>query len=656
MKNLSTTNRINDPSGEVKMANPLYRGYAGYRWGGRCVASLLAALACLSTLARDAAIRLEVDATDAPRRILHARLSIPAQPGPLTLVYPKWIPGDHGPTGPITDLAGLRLTAGGHPLEWRRDAEDMFAFHLDVPPSARSVEVALDSLLPSETGNPADEPSTSARVLDLSWHQVLLYPTGATAGEITFAAKLRLPSGWHYATALTTARESSAGIEFQPVSLETLVDSPVMAGVHFRAIPLGGSAKPRHWLDLVGDSAAALDLKPEDQAHFSRLVAEAEALFGARHYRDYHFLLTLSDHVAHFGLEHHESSDNRAGERFLTDEDAFKIEACLLPHEMVHSWNGKYRRPAGLATPDYQTPMRGELLWVYEGLTEYLGMILTARSGLWTNSAFLEYLGWQAAALEATAGRRWRPLADTTIAAQLLYLARSEGAAWRRGVDFYSEGSLIWLEADVRIRQQTQNRRSLDDFCRRFCGGQDTPPRVVPYTLDDVLADLEAVAPSDWRAFFQQRVYAVAPHAPLGGIQGGGWRLAYTNRMSDLLRSREATDKGTDLTWSLGLSLKDSGAIADVIPGSPADAAGLGPAMKLLAVDGRRWSVDGLRTAIQTAKTNSAPIELLVENGEFFKTAKIEYHGGEKYPTLERDPAKPDLLSRILAPLTPEAK
>ena len=623
---------------------------------GRGFAVLLALLAVGSAPASGAAIRIEVDATDAPRRIWHAKLSIPAQPGALTLVYPKWIPGEHSPTGPITDLTGLRMSAGGHTLEWRRDADDMFAFHLEVPAAAKTVEVSLDYLVPAETTNPADEPSASARLMDLIWNDVLLYPLGTPAHDLVFEAKLRLPAGWHYGTALPVAHESGATVEFQPASLETLVDSPVLAGAHFRAVPLDSLSKPRHWLDIAADSGAALELKTEDRAHFTRLVNEAELLFGARHYRDYHFLLTLSDHVAHFGLEHHESSDDRAAERFLIDDDTFKLEACLLPHEMVHSWNGKYRRPAGLATPDYQTPMRGELLWVYEGLTEYLGLILTARSGLWTDSSFQEYLAWQAAALDNTTGRRWRPLVDTTVAAQLLYLARPEGSAWRRGVDFYSEGSLIWLEADVLIRRQTEGKHSLDDFCRSFCGGEDSPPRVIPYALEDVIAGLNTIAPRDWQSFFHQRVYAVNPRAPLGGIQEGGWRLAYTNHMSEMLRSKEATDKATDLSWSLGLSLKDTGAIVDVIPGSPADKAGLGAAMKLLAVNGRRWTPELLRAATQVAKTNSAPIELLVENADFFKTAKLDYHGGERYPVLERDPAKPDSLSQILKPLALDSK
>ena len=404
----------------------------------------------------------------------------------------------------------------------------------------------------------------------------------------------------------------------------------------------------------MADSAAALEIKPEDARHFAHLVAETGALFGARHYGSYHFLLTLSDHVAHFGLEHHESSDDRQGERYLTDEDMRNTEADLLCHEMVHSWNGKYRRPAGLATPDFQQPMKDELLWVYEGLTDYLGIVLTARSGLWTDGNFQDYLALEAARLDHTPGRAWRPLADTAIAAQLLYAARDEQASSRRSVDFYEEGDLIWLEADALIRQKTGGAKSLDDFCRKFLGGESGPPKVVPYTEDDVLAALNETAANDWREFFRARIYEATPRAPLGGIEGSGWRLIYTNTVSPMLKSRESQRKYTDMSYSLGLTVKEDGYITDVIPGSPADQAGVGAAMKLLAVNGRHWTPEILRTAVKEAGTNAAPVELLVENEEFFKTCPVNYHEGEKYPLLERDSAKPDLLSQILKPLTAE--
>jgi predicted metalloprotease with PDZ domain len=386
----------------------------------------------------------------------------------------------------------------------------------------------------------------------------------------------------------------------------------------------------------------------EDQAHFTKLVDEANALFGSHHYRHYDFLLTLSDEVAHFGLEHHESSDDRGPERMLIDEDTRKAWASLLPHEMVHSWNGKYRRPAGLATPDYQQPMKTELLWVYEGLTEYLGQVLAARSGLWNATNYMEELAIQAAMLDNRRGRDWRPLVDTTDAAHLLYSSREDGSAWRRSVDFYWEGNLIWLEADVTIRQLTKGKRSLDDFCQRFYGGENTPPGVVPYNLDDVIGALNAEAPFDWRGFFQKRVYDVNPHAPLGGIEGGGWRLVYRDKECDMLKTEETMRKLTDLTCSLGLSVKEDGAILDVIPGSPAERAGVGAGMKLLAVNNRRWKAERLRTAIKEARSVAAPIELLVENGDVFKTCRVDYHEGERYPCLERDAAKPDVLADII--------
>jgi predicted metalloprotease with PDZ domain len=613
-------------------------------------ASLLAA----ATQGQNTPITLSVDASDAPHKLLHARLRIPAQPGPLTLLYPKWIPGEHSPTGPITDLVGLKTSASGKTVDWQRDPEDMFAFHLEVPAGAEAVEVALDYLIPANTGLFSSGPSATAQLLDLSWNEVLLYPAGSPARELRYAAKLRLPDGWKFGTALPLAGESADGLEFKPVSLETLVDSPVITGAFFRTVDLTPGANPAHALHIVADSAAALALTPEQERHFSHLVAETGALFGARHYGSYHFLLTLSDHMPVSGLEHHESSDDRLGERYLIDDNQWKLGADLLPHEMTHSWNGKYRRPAGLATPDFHHPMKGDLLWVYEGLTDYLGIVLATRSGLWTNENFREILALRAATLDRQAGRAWRPLADTTAAAQLLYFARQEGAGLRRGVDFYPEGDLIWLEADVRIRQETQGRRSLNDFCKQFYGGESGAPKVVPYTLDDLDAALNEIAPDDWRQFFQTRVSAINPRAPLGGIEGAGWRLIYTDARPDMLKSLEQADpKFTDLSFSLGFTIKENGAILDVLPGSPADKAGVAPAMKLIAVNERRWTPEILRAAVTSAKTGAAPIELLVENEDYFKTCQVDYHEGEKYPHLVRDESKPDLLGEILKPLTP---
>lgn len=610
----------------------------------------------LTASAETMPIKLDVDATDAPRNILHARLQIPASPGQLTLFYPKWIPGEHAPSGPINNLTGLQMSANGQPIKWQRDAEDMFTFHLDVPAGADAVDVSLDFLL-SSGGGFSSGVSATAKLLDLSWNQVLLYPQAAEPLKLPFLATLKLPEGWKFGTALplgNSTRNPTEKIEFLGAPLETLVDSPVIAGEFFRTIDLSPGKQPPHFLHLVADSAGALGIKPEDSRHFSKLVAEANALFGAHHYRGYHFLVTLSDHVSHFGLEHHESSDDRLGENYLTDDSARKSSADLLPHEMVHSWNGKYRRPAGLATTGYHPPMHDELLWVYEGLTDYLGKVLATRSGLLTNEDFRQTFALTAAMLDHRSGRAWRSLADTTVAAQLLYDSPGTGVNRRRSTDFYPEGDLIWLEVDTLIRQQTQGKQSLDDFCKKFYGSESSAPKVVPYTYDDVLVALNDIAPYDWKAFFQKRIYEIAPRAPLGGIENGGWRLAYTNEVPSLLKTREGQRKFTDMSYSLGLALSSDGDIRDVLPGTPADAAGVGTGLKLVAVNGRAWSPEILRAAVKFAVTNNAPIELLVQNNDYYKTCALDYHGGEKYPILERNPAKLDLLEAIVKPLTPE--
>lgn len=606
-------------------------------------------------------IRVAVDLSEAPRRVFHARLVIPATSGPLTLVYPKWIPGEHAPTGPIADLVGIKFTAGGKPIIWHRDAVDMYAFHCEVPTGVGSLEATLNYLSPSTAEGFSASPAATAQLAVLEWNLVLLYPQGRKSDELTYAASLRLPQGWKFGTALPVAKESAGEIEFQPVSLTTLVDSPVITGAYFRTIPLSPGQTPSHAIDLAGDTAAAVQMSPEVVDRYKRLVAEAGALFGARHYRDYHFLLALSNYVRPFGLEHHESSDNRARERALLDPNEREVFATLLPHEFVHSWNGKYRRPAGLATPDYQQPMRGELLWVYEGLTQYLGNLLAARSGLRSEADYRESLAWTAGYLDHRPGRTWRPLADTAVAAQILYGTRTEWSSWRRGVDFYDESWLIWLEADTIIRRQTQNQRSLDDFCRRFHGGPSGGPAVVPYTFDDVVATMNEIARYDWRGFFGERLSSLNPHAPLGGIEGSGWRLVYTDVPNQHVRAMEETQEITEVSFSLGMSLrhkendKENGRILEVIREMPAAQAGVSSGMKLISVNGRAWSPEGLRDALREARQGSGPIELDVENAGYYKTYRVDYHGGERYPHLERDSARPDLLERILRPLVASA-
>ncbi|HEX9046767.1 MAG TPA: M61 family peptidase, partial [Verrucomicrobiae bacterium] len=598
-------------------------------------------LAGTAARAENAPIQLNVDATDAPRQLLHAQLHIPATPGPLTLFYPKWIPGEHLPGGPINNVTGLKFSANGQPLDWQRDAEDMFAFHLIVPAGADAVDVALDFLPNAGGGAYSDGVSSTPQILDLSWNQLLLYPTNTVPLQLIYRPTLNLPSGWKFGTALPIASVSSGQIAFAPVPLETLVDSPVMAGEYLHTVALTPDEPAPHFIHIAADNEADLDKLPPDREHFPRtirMVHETEALFGARHFRSYHFLLTCSDHLPHFGLEHHESSDDRVGEDYLTDDTARKLSAALLPHEMIHSWNGKYRRPAGLATPNFQQPMRDELLWVYEGLTSYYGNVVATRCGYQTNEDYCMGLAQNAAMLDHRSGRHWRSLADTTISASMLYSAAGAGINRRRGVDFYSEGDLIWLAADVRIRQQTHGARSLDDFARHFFGGNSGAPKVVPYVRADVENALNDIAPGDWHSFFQQRIYEITPHAPLDGITNSGWRLAYTNEVPELLKALESHHKFTDLNYSLGFSLGSDGGIGEILPGSPADRAGIVSGMKLIAVNERAWSAEIVRAAVRAAVTNSAAIALLVENNDYYKTFELHYHGGEKYPVLQRDP------------------
>jgi predicted metalloprotease with PDZ domain len=596
-------------------------------------------------------IRIKLDATDAPRRLFHVQMTVPAKPGPMTLVYPEWIPGEHGPTGPITDLAGLKITANGQTIPWKRDSVNLYAFHLTVPPGAAAIDVVFDFISPPDTSGFSSGASATTELAVLNWNQFLLYPQGASPDQLRYQASLRVPNAWRYGTALPIARESGQEIEFQRAPLTTLIDSPVSAGSHYRTIQLGNDGSIAHYLHLAADSDRALEIMPDELEHYKNLVTQTGLLFGSRHYRSYHFLLTLSDHIATFGLEHHESSDDRVAERSLIDESLRKISASLLPHEFVHSWNGKYRRPAGLVTADYSQPMQGDLLWVYEGLTNYLGEILTPRSGLFTKDEFREALAKAAAELDQKSGRTWRPLADTAVAAQRLYGARDDYAELRRGVDFYDEGTLIWLEADVLIRRLSGGAKSLDDFCRLFHGGPGGAPALKAYTFEDVVAALNAVQPNDWAEFLRTRVESTQPRAPLGGIENGGWKLVYDSSRSDVWKAFEDEHHGADLTYSLGLYVKDDGTVSDVSLGRPAQQGGIAPDMKVIAVNNRQFNLTILREAIQHATASPEPMELLVRSGEYYSVHKVDYHGGEKYPHLERDSTKPDILSTIIEPL-----
>ncbi len=544
------------------------------------------------------------------------------------------------------------MEVAGKTVAWRRDDLDMYAFHVDAPGSTKEVDVWMDAVTSADSAG-GGGPAASSNLLDLNWNAVVLYPKGVDSDAVQFAASVKLPAGWKFGTALAPARVNGDEVEFSPVSLTALVDSPLIAGRHFREIELAAPPEsPLHVMDIVADSDADLAMTPQDGAAYRKLVAETGALFGARHYRQYHFLYTLSAEVGEHGLEHHESNDSAAAERTLLDPDLHLLNADLVPHEFAHSWNGKYRRPAGLATRNYQEPMVGDLLWVYEGLTDYLGNLLAERIGLRTPEQFREGLAATAAMLDHRSGRKWRPLEDTARSVQTLRTLGVQWSNWRRSLDYYPEGQLIWLEVDSIIRQQTQGKKSLDDFCRSFEGGQSGPPKVVTYTFDDVVSALNQIAPYDWAALLRERAGATSTHAPLGGIEREGWKLVYNDQPNEFAKAQEKLTKGADFSFSLGFLAAEDGKLDDVVEDSPAYRAGIGPGMKLIAVNGRKWTPEVLRSALKEAQGGTAPMELLVENGQFFQTYAVNYHEGEKNPHLERIAGQPDVLETLLKPLT----
>ena len=610
----------------------------------------------VAVTASAAPIVLRVDATGAPSNVFHAHLTIPAAPGAMTLYYPKWIPGEHSPSGPIIGLTGLKSTASGTPVIWQRDPVEMFAFHVTVPAGASALDVDLDYLAFAGGAIFTSGASASPKLAVMSWNTLLLYPGGSPSDALQYQASLRLPAGWKYATALESRGTSSDEITFEPASLTTLVDSPVQMGVELRKINVPNGTGLRHTVNLLSESAFNVDPPADFDKQYTRLVDEASALFGANHYRHYDWLLTVSDQVAHFGLEHHESSDDRTDANVIRDESERKWLAGLMAHEYVHSWNGKYRRPAGLATPNYEVPMTGELLWVYEGLTEYLGELLPRRAGFWTDEEFRDELASVAAQMAQHVGRNWRPLSDTAIAAQTLYGAPNAGSSVRRSVDYYPEGTLLWLDVDMTIRALTGGKKSLDDFCRAFYGGSSGHPELRPYTFDDIVNGLNSVVANDWRGFLNKRLSSLDPTPPLGGLEGSGWRLVYNDKSNVAMEAQSKAYHFSDYYASLGMAVGSSGNISDVIPESPAARGGVTPGAHIVAVNGRRFSSDALDDELKASAKGTGPIELILERGDLFSTAKIDYHGGARYPHLERIEGKPDLLSVLAKPLAPVKK
>ena len=599
--------------------------------------------------ASSGAVALTVRLPDPGQKLLYVREVMPVEPGSLTLYYPKWIPGDHSPDGTVGKIMGLEFTADDQPVAWQRDELDRFAFHLTVPRGAHQIEIRFQ--FPGGSRVTPD-------LMDLTWDQVALYRAGYQTKDQIYRPTLVIPADWLYASALETETRDGGRITFMPVAFNTLVDSPVIAGKYFRKLDLTPAGCSVHrYLSMVGDDATAIAISDSQVADYRHLVEQAQALFHSHHYDSYHFLLTLSDYTSVGGLEHHQSSDDRArgGSKMLADAGHFMLDGSLLPHEYAHSWNGKFMRPAGLWQPDFEQPEYTQLLWVYEGLTVYLGDVLTARSGLWSADTWREVLAYRAASMAYRGGRAWRPLIDTATA--LNDGAPAAWANWRRENDYYPEGELLWLAADVKIRELSHDRHSIDDFARNFFGVDDGSFVTHTYTFDDVVAALDKVQPFDWAKFLHGWVNGIGEQVPLlSGIEACGWRLIYTDTPSGYESALESVGmgelegKGFNEMFSAGMFLEGDGKIVDVLWDGPAFKAGLAPDMKPVSVNDRPFSPSVLREEIVQAQQNKNPIQLRVKNDGASELHAIHYDGGLKYPHLVRIPGKTDYLQRVLAP------
>ena len=593
------------------------------------------------------AIRLSVDATDTVRHIFRIHETIPATPGPMTLLYPRWLPGTHAPTGRIDQLAGLTIRAGNTRLDWSRDPLDVFAFRVNVPAGATALD--LDFQIVTATDTAQGRVVMTPDMLNLQWNAVALYPAGYYARQIMVESSIRLPDGWQLGTALDTASANGGTTMFKPVALDTLVDSPIFAGRNFSRVELAPEGPTRVSLNIVADRPELLDIKPEALEAHRRLVSQAYKLYGGHHYDHYDFLLALTDTMGGIGLEHHRSSENGTVPTYFTEWEKNPDARDLLPHEFTHSWNGKFRRPADLWTPTYNVPMRDSLLWVYEGQTQYWGFVLAARSGLLTKQQALDAMAATAAAYDNRKGREWRPLQDTTNDPILAMRRPLPWRSWQRGEDYYSEGELVWLDADTLIREMSGGKKSLDDFAKGFFGVNDGSYEPVTYSFEDVVKTLNAVQPHDWTKFLRARLDAVGAEAPLDGIARGGYRLVYNDTPSDFFRSAEARRRITDLTYSLGFVIGREARITDVLWEGPAFKSGLTVGTQIVAVNGLSFDADRLKTMVKNSKTAKDAIEFIVKNGERYSTVRIDYHDGSRYPHLERTGPGEAKLDAILA-------
>ena len=597
-------------------------------------------------------IHLKVDASDISHRVMHVHETLSGVGPDTVLLYPKWLPGTHAPEGTIDRLGGIRITANGAPVTWKRDPVDVFAFRLNLKPGTHAIDIDFDYLSP--TSDKVGALEVSRDLMMIEWNELVFYPAGYFARQIPAEVQLQLPADWQFGSALETASTDQAQTRFKRTTLETLIDSPLYAGRYASKLDLDpGAAVPVH-MDLFADRPELLALKPEHLEAYRNLVRQAYKLYGSHHYNHYDFLYSLSDQIQQNGLEHHQSSEDGSDPESFTKWDKEAFARDLLPHEFTHSWNGKFRRPADLWTPNYNVPMQDSLLWVYEGQTEYWGQVLAARSGLRTSQQARDQFAITAAHYEVQKGRQWRPLQDTTNDEIINPRRPQSWLDWQRFEDYYSEGALVWLDADTWIREHSRGARSLDDFARTFFGIDDGSFSVVTYTFDDIVKALNAVEPNDWASFLRQRLDAIGKPVPEDGFHRGGYKLVYTDTPSDYQSTTEDQHKRIDLLNSIGIEIdvKDGdkeNTLSQVIWDSPAYLAKLTEGAQILAINGVAFDADVLKDAIRAAHGTQAPIQLIVKIGDRYMVANLDYHDGLRYPHLERDSAQPARLDEILA-------
>jgi predicted metalloprotease with PDZ domain len=596
-------------------------------------------------------VSLQVDASDTVQGIFRAHETIPVKAGALTLLYPQWIPGDHSPTGPISMLAGLQITANGKRIAWKRDEYNVYAFHLDVPDGVSNIDVSFQ-YLSGRTDNEGFE--ITDRMMDMEWSKMVLYPADYFSRDITFAPSVTLAHGWQLGTALETASQSGDVVTFRPVTLNNLVDSPIYAGLYFKRVDLnpGGDA-PVH-LDIVADAPKYLEMTSEQLKVHRALVTQAVKLFGSHHYDHYDFLFSLSDQLGGNGTEHHQSSENGLGADYFTAWSDSAPDRDLLAHEYTHSWNGKFRRPVDLWTPNFNVPMGDSLLWVYEGQTQYWGFVLTARSGMWNAQQFRDAVAMDVANYERNrVGFQWRTLEDTTNDATAARRSSLPYRSWQMSEDYYSGGQMMWFAVDAKIRSLTHDHKSLDDFAHAFFGVDNGSYVTKTYTFDDVVSALNGVAPYDWASFLHTHVDELNP--PFASdFEATGWKLVYTDKESEYEKQYNDRPQSSrhlyNFAWSIGLTMTDKGEVNDVRWNGPAFKAGVSTGATVVAVNGQDYSSDVLKSAITAAKGSSTPIQLLLKYQGGFRTVPVDYHDGLQYPHLVRVEGTPDYLSEIGAP------